>query len=161
MTEPEIHILKTTTCKSVSGKSTLTYQIGTLPDSSLHLRIDKNSGNGQFSREWISLEVIRTALEKVPAGSRVTSYYLEPLFKGKSANNPSFLMAGLSHLGLLRPLKGKQRGHELLDPTEFDARMDKLTSAKPKTGSATRKQTTKKAQIKKKAVARRKTAKAL
>ena len=43
MSKPEMLALKTATCKSISGKSTLTYQIGCAPDSTVHVRISKNS----------------------------------------------------------------------------------------------------------------------
>ena len=42
---PDIKVLKTATCPTLSGKSTLTYQIGLTPESVVHLRITKNSGN--------------------------------------------------------------------------------------------------------------------
>ena len=51
--EPEMRILKSATCKSTSGKSTLTYQVGCLPDSTVHLRISKNSAAGFFNDEWM------------------------------------------------------------------------------------------------------------
>ena len=41
--DPTMKVLKTATCKSISGKSTLTYQIGCAPDSTVHVRISKNS----------------------------------------------------------------------------------------------------------------------
>jgi hypothetical protein len=50
----DMRVLKTATCKTLSSKSTLTYQIGCLPDSSIHLRISDNSAAGCYSREWVS-----------------------------------------------------------------------------------------------------------
>ena len=44
--EVNMRVLKTATCKTLSGKSTLTYQIGISPDAVVHLRISKNSGGG-------------------------------------------------------------------------------------------------------------------
>jgi hypothetical protein len=71
-------------------------------------------------------------------------------------------MAALTQEKLLRVLKGKKRGHEFLDPEGFDTRMDKLVNAPVKTGRKTTgsisRTPTKKAQIKKKAAARKKTA---
>ena len=160
---PAVRILKTATCKTVTGKSTLTYQIGSLPDSSIHLRISKNSGNGQFSNEWIPLSDIRKSLDKAPEGHPLTSFLLQPLFKGKSVNTPAFMLAALTNERLLRVLKGKKRGHELLDPEGFDAKMEKLVPAKArpkgtvrKTAGGTTKRPTKKAAVKKKATSRKK-----
>ena len=134
--------------------------------------------------EWIKVDGILKALAKGHKGSPLTSFLLEPLFKGKSVNTPAFIMAALTQEKLLRVLKGKKRGHEFLDPEGFTARMDRLvnapvkskgtsrTSTKASTKKATVKRTTtntprktatgttKKAAIKKKAMSRRKTSKA-
>ena len=53
---PDMRVLKTSSCKTLSGKSTLTYQIGCLPDSTVHLRIAKNTGGGFFSHTIILLQ---------------------------------------------------------------------------------------------------------
>ena len=164
MSKTEMKILKTATCKSISGKSTLAYQIGCTPDNSLHIRITKNSSAGQFSSETLKIDDILKALAKGRKGDPLTSYLLQPLFKGKSVNTPSFIMAALTNERLLRVLKGKKRGHELLDPEGFTDRMDKLAASKPKgtTGGIPRKTTkrpTKKAAVKKKSMSRRKTSK--
>ena len=51
-------VVKSGTCETLTRKSKLTYQIGTLPDGEVYLRIHKNTGNGLFSREWIALSDI-------------------------------------------------------------------------------------------------------
>jgi len=162
MIESEMRILKTATCKSVTGKSTLSYQIGCTPDSTVHMRISKNSAAGFFNPEWIALKDIQKALAKGRKGQPLTSFLLRSLLKGGSANTPAFLMAALTNERLLRVLKGKKRGHEFLDPEGFDAKMDKLVSSGTKTGGnakgtsrSTTKKTTKKAAIKKKATAKK------
>ena len=165
--EPEMRVLKTATCKTVTGKSTLTYQIGSLPDSTLHIRISKNTGAGFFNDEWVSLQDIQKVLADGPEGQPLTSFLLQPRVKGKSVNTPAFLMAALTHEKLLRVLKGKKRGHEFLDPEGFTDRMDRLASSgvKPKgtvrkkAGVTTKKTVSKKAAIKKKSMSRRKTSK--
>jgi hypothetical protein len=159
---PDMKVLKTTTTKTLSGKSTLTYQVG-VQDDVLHVRISKNTGGGFFSNEWISMNDVRSVLDEHPEGTPVTSFILQPLFRGKSVNTPAFLLAALVHEKLLRPMKGKKRNHEPVDPEEFTAKVEKLTSPKPKgtTGTTskrvTKKTVTKKAAIKKKAASRRKT----
>ena len=80
-------------------------------------------------------------------------------------NTPSFLLAALKHLKLVRPVQGKLRHHERLDPQPFLEMVSKLT-ADVKTGgtsgrSTTRKPSrtsTKKAAVKKRATAKRKKA---
>ena len=103
---PDMRVLRTATCKTLSGKSTLTYRIGCLPDSSVHLCIAKNSGGGYFSDEWIAFDDIQEALRDDDEGAAITSIRLTPLFKGKSVNTPSFLLAALKHLKLVRPVQG-------------------------------------------------------
>jgi hypothetical protein len=152
---PDMRVLKTASCKTITGKSVLTYQIGVTPDSVVHLRITKNTGAGFFNDEWIALKDIQNVLDKCPEGSPITSFLLQPLFKGKSVNSPAFMVAALTQEKLLRVLKGKKRGHELLDPKDFNAKMDKLVSSgvKPK---GTVKKTVRKTPIKKRATVRRK-----
>jgi hypothetical protein len=101
---PDMKVLKTATCPTLSGKSKLTYQIGISPDSVVHLRIAKNSGGGFFSDEWLSIDSIIETLKKRPEGSPVLSHFLTPLLKGKSVNTSAFILAALSHLKLIRPL---------------------------------------------------------
>jgi hypothetical protein len=53
-----------------------------MPDGEIHLRVIGNTGGGFFSREWISLRDILTALKKRPDGRPITSILLNPLFRG-------------------------------------------------------------------------------
>ena len=161
--EDNMRVLKTATCKTLSGKSTLTYQIGCDPDSVVHLRITKNSGGGFFSDEWIAYDAVQAALKKRREGQAITSFLLAQVFKGKSANNSSFLLAALKHLKLVRPLKGKQREHEPCDPRPFLDGVDKLMSSPEKTAKKTpikktvRKTPVKKTSVKKAAIKKRST----
>ena len=114
-----MEVLKTATCKTRSGKSTLTYQIGCTPDSAIHLRITKNFGGGFFSDEWVKYEDIQAVLKKRSGNSPIISHFISPLLQGKSSNTSGFIMAVLSHLKLIRPLPKKKRLHELLDAKTF------------------------------------------
>ncbi len=141
-------ILKNDTCPSISGKSTLKYQIGANDDDAIHLRITGSSGGGFFNNEWIAFEKIQALLDSHPAEKPITSIILYPLFRGKSVNTPSFLLAALVHEKVLMPMNGKQRCHEVGDMTIFLEKVKKLTASKaPK----------KKAAVKKKRVAKKKT----
>ena len=126
---PDMRVLKTSTCNTLSGKSKLTYHIGVSPDSVIHLRIFSNSSSGAFSREWIAFKDIQAALEKRLKGQHVTAFLLQPLFEGKSVNTPAFLLAALSQEKLVRVLKGKKREHEILDPSVFIAKVEKLIAS--------------------------------
>ena len=151
-------ILKTATCKTLSGKSTLTYQIGSKADSSVHVHISKNTGGGYFSTEWIDLKDIQDVFAECPEGEPMTSIVLQPLFKGRSVNTPAFLMAVLVNEKLLRPLKGKQRHHAIAE--DFTMIVKKLISTKTgvKPKGTVKKAVSKKATVKKRAAIRRKKA---
>jgi hypothetical protein len=155
---PDMRVLKTATCKTLSGKSTLTYQIGCNPDAEIHLRITKNSGGGFFSDEWVKYEDIQAVLKDRSKDSPIMSHFISPLLKGKSSNTSGFIMAALSHLKLIRPLPKKKRLHELLDPGPFLDTVEKLMSSdvKPKATAKkiVRKKATVKTRTKKKATSR-------
>ena len=156
---PDMKILKTSTCKTISAKSTLTYQIGT-EDDEIHVRITKNTGGGFFSDEWISLIDIRSVLDEHPEGTPVTSFILQTLFHGKSVNTPAFLLAALAHEKLLHPIHGKKRS---LEPAEdFTEKVSKLMTSKgtarstsKKSPSSTRKKTVTKKAVSKKATVKK------
>jgi hypothetical protein len=144
---PDMRVLKTATCKTLSGKSTLTYQIGCNSDAEIHLRITKNSGGGFFSDEWVKYEDIQAVLKERSKDSPIMSHFISPLLKGKSSNTSGFIMAALSHLKLLKPLPKKKRLHALLDPGPFLDTVEKLMAETP-TKRPVRKAPSKKATVK-------------
>ena len=113
-----------------------------MPDGEIYLRVHSNTGGGFFSQEWISLRDILTALKKRPDGKPITSILLNPLFRGRSANTPGFLMAVLLHEKVVRSMQGKLRRHELMDPSVFTEKVEKLMASganvKSKTARKTR-----------------------
>jgi len=126
--DPPIRIIKTATCQSISGKSTLTYNIGCTPKANISICILSNTGGGYFSNEWVSLSVIQHALEK--GNKQITSMILQPLFRGKSANTPAFLLAVLKHEGLVLPSKDTRRFHEYVGSDKFVDEVKKLIGLK-------------------------------
>jgi len=143
-----MQIIKKGKCPSLTGKSTLTYDIGRDEAGAIHLRITSNTGGGFYSGEWLALRDIETALAKAP--DSITSIALFKLFKGKSVNSPAFHLAVLRHEGIVRAVKGRQRKHELADVEGFRERIAQMVTPGTKT-----KATTKKAPARKKAAARR------
>jgi hypothetical protein len=79
----------------------------------MYVRISHNSGGGFFSNEWVSFALIRSALESWPADTPITSMALRTLFKGKSVNTPSFLLAVLLAEGVVRLIANRRRQYEL------------------------------------------------
>jgi len=118
----EINILQETSCPSLSGHSTISYQIGNCKGTNnIMFRITNNSGNGIYGKEWFEagdiLELIYDA--KVAFTWKI----LQPLAKGKSVNTVCFLMAVLKHERLIQPL---DRRYEQLPAMEFQQRMKGL-----------------------------------
>jgi hypothetical protein len=138
-----MRVLATGTCDTLTGSSRLTYHIGCMPDGEIYLRVHSNTGGGFFSQEWIAFQDILRALEKRPEGKPITSILLNPLLRGKSANTPGFLLAVLLHEKVIRSLQGKLRRHQLMDPSVFTEKIEKLmasgTQAKGKADKTTEK----------------------
>jgi hypothetical protein len=125
-------VLKRASCPTLSGKSTLHYELGLDAKQALLFRITACNGGGFFSKEWVTLPAIRSALQKSTA---VTAILLFPLFKGKSVNTPGYLLAVLRAEKLIQPLPGKIRVHELCP--DWDARVASIvqgSSGKASTG---------------------------
>jgi hypothetical protein len=161
--DDSMSVVKMASCDTLTKKSRLTYQIGTLPDREVYFRIHKNSGNGFFSNEWVSLADIQKVLSKIPIGKPVTAIMLNDLFTSKNVNNSGFLLAVLVQEKLLIPMQGKKRSHEKVDSGEITEWAKRLGTAKSKPKSASRKKASrsttasrKKAQIKNQSQAARK-----
>ena len=90
-TNEEISIIKTASCPSLSGRSTINYDIGTLGDSQ-YVRLSGNSGGGLYCKDWVSMADVQALLTGNPS---VSSKTLQPVYAGKSANSPGFLLAAL------------------------------------------------------------------
>ena len=130
----EIRILKTGECESLSGKSTLTYQISCNNDNEVFLALTGNSGAGIFNKDWIALEQIYSLLasQKKP----ITSGALLGLFEGRSSNSAGFLLAALLKEGILKLSPGNKH-YDLVGQAEFEKIVQALIdsgTAKKKSG---------------------------
>jgi len=126
-------IIKINQCPTLSNNSTLTYHIGcdegddrSDSNQTIYFRINANTGGGFFNDEWIALTDIQTAFESWPVDNPLTSFALNDIFTGKSANSPAFLMAILKEEGIVMTLKNKSRSHEYQGGDEFVAEMNTL-----------------------------------
>ena len=99
-------------------------------DDAAYLSVRGNTGGGYFSNEWIPLTDVLAALEESP--EEINSLALFPLFRGKSANTPGFLLAVLKQEKLAVPLKGRQRKYRLGDTAAFLAKVESLKTGKTK-----------------------------
>jgi hypothetical protein len=92
---PSPKIILTSKCQTLSGKSTLTYNIALDDKSKDYIRVVSNTGGGFFSNEWVSIDDINNTLKEIPKDQPISSIHLFPLFKGKSVNTPGYLLAVL------------------------------------------------------------------
>ncbi len=130
--ESDIRILKVGSCSSRSGKSMLTYHIGSTAESDIHFRVYANTGNGFFSKEWLPLNTILELLAK--DGKSFASFNLQPLLRGKSVNTSAFLLAVLVEEGLVKPSE-KKRCYELAEVSRFMDKIKPLIDSKTSLGS--------------------------
>jgi len=121
-----VQVLKEAQCKSLEGSATLHYQVRLDDAGEIQLKIDRNSGGGFFSNEWISFTAIQKAFTDWPEDTPINSMALRPLFKGKSVNTPSFMLAVLTAEGLLEPMPKRKRVHRATDPAAFLATVEEL-----------------------------------
>jgi hypothetical protein len=112
----EIKILKTGSCPSLSGKSTLTYRIGCKDGNEICLSLAGNTGKGVFNKDWIELEQVHSLLS---SQEKITSGSLLGLFEGKNSNSAGFILAVLLNEGFLKVSSDNQRNYERIDQKEY------------------------------------------
>ncbi|WP_417660020.1 hypothetical protein [Pseudidiomarina sp.] len=69
-TDKPIRVLKEGSCPSLTGRSTLGYELGLDDQSDLYLRLVSNTGSGFFSKEWVACSVIE---QLITGASELTS----------------------------------------------------------------------------------------
>lgn len=118
-------VLKTSSCKALSGNGEISYQLSLSDKKELHIRIKANTGGGYFSDEYVSLGEIERILFSQSDTERLASVALQPIFKGKSVNTPAFLMAALRNEGFVKPIGELKRYHQCIDAKSFKALIKK------------------------------------
>ena len=112
-----IRILKNDSCPSLTGRSTLGYQLGLKEESELYLRLVSNTGSGFFSKEWIACSVIE---QLITGAAELTSTSFKTLFPNKSVNTGGFVMAVVKALGLIQTNVLNSRWHEQAKEMTFE-----------------------------------------
>ena len=139
-----VRIVKVGHCPSLSGKSKLTYQIGSVGKDDIRVRVVGNTAPGTFDDSWVGLHAIEDAFEKCRKGEPITAVALDKLYRGRSMNTPFFVFAALKAEGLVKTAKDSPRGYERADSKAFVAKMqaqlkgtqDGQGSTKPKKSKA-------------------------
>lgn len=101
--EEEIQVVRSGACPSLSKASTISYEIGSLGGSQ-YIRLSGNSAGGLFCRDWVSMADIQQLLS---GSAKITSKTLLPVYAGKSANSPGFLLACVLHEKLVENFPAK------------------------------------------------------
>ncbi len=124
----EIRTIKTASTESLSGRSTITYEIGCKGDKAIHLRLTKNTGSGMFSKTWVPLTQIAVLLSA--DDKPITSTSIRPLYTG-SVNSAGFLLAVLKDVGLIKNIGENSRGYVRTDPQKFTLEIHALLENTP------------------------------
>ena len=134
--EQQMRILKTGECPSLSGQSTLTYQIGLEGDKKVFLSLTGNTGKGIFNRDWFDIEEIYSLLasQKKP----VTSGSLHGLLENRSSNSAGFILAILLKEGILKISPGNKH-YNLVGQVEYKKVVQALIEAAPEEKPAKKK----------------------
>ena len=128
-TVASIRILGTSSCRSLSSKSTLTYNIGMDTEGQTEIQVLGNDGGGYFNSDWVTYRDIQAVLAKQPKD--ITSGTLRCLYPSKSTNSPGFLLAVLKAVGLVQVSTTNPRCYEALDPAAFIAGVKTLMESAP------------------------------
>ena len=128
--ETTVRILKIASCPSLSGKSTLKYQIGYEESAGIQFHITENSASGAFNPDWFALKAIEASLDKAPKGEPVTASNFMSLFRKMSSNTPFFVFAAMLHEGLFKPSKEHKRCYDRVNTADFLAEMQPLIEGK-------------------------------
>ena len=124
-TEIAARVLKRGTCQNLAGKNTLGFEIGVNGRGEVLLRVVENGGGGSFNDDWVRFKDIQAALDRAPKGKPVSSFLLNPLFRGVSQNTVGFIWAVLLKEGIVVPSATKRR-YDRVEPTAFLAQVREL-----------------------------------
>jgi hypothetical protein len=137
-TEPDIQLLTTTKCTSISGRGEVRYSIGILDDD-IYVKLVGSSGGGQINNAWIPLADIHKLLDNQAGAGPFTSSIFNPIFTGISSNNCGFTLAVALKEKLVILQSGSRRKYIYNSPAAFLAKVDKLIAAKSSKPSSRRK----------------------
>ncbi len=128
--QPDIQILTTSKCPSISGRGEVRYSIGLLGDADIYIKLVSSSGGGQINNSWIPFAEILKLLESHAGGDSFSSSIFDPIFSNVSSNNCGFTLAVTLKEKLVMPQEGKRRKFVYHSPTAFLAKVEKLLAAK-------------------------------
>jgi hypothetical protein len=110
-------IVKHGKCSLINVKSTghIQYKIGIDDNNQRYVQLIASTSGGFLSPDKVAEKDIKKALMTVRDNVHFSSTIFHSLFRGKSANNPSFLAAVLRAEGVIRPSKHHVYKHQILN----------------------------------------------
>ena len=134
----EVKVVQASTCASVSGRSTITYEFGVNPGGQVMFRITANTGGGMFGKDWVVVSALIKILRAQTNQEEIRAVAFRPLFEGKSINTQSFLLAALLSKKVIVAHATKPRGYQVVDVDDFEDRLNELCGgvASKKSGRA-------------------------
>ena len=100
----DITLLKTGTCKNLLGTADVQYEIADTTDG-IQIRLSDYSGNGHYSKAWITLDSILESLEAFASRYPLVSLALKDAYPASTSTNSwGFMMAVLLAEGLVERL---------------------------------------------------------
>lgn len=131
--QESITTVRTDQCPSLSGRSTLTYEIGHDPEDRMHLRVTHNTGKGHHNPSWVAYDAVEPLLMAAPTLSAAA---LKTLFAGTSVNTAGFVMAMLKHLGVVQAVVDTRHAYQYVEGADWKTLL--LTPAQPATQATPR-----------------------
>ena len=128
-TEPDVQLLTTAKCASISGRGEIRYSIGNLDDD-IYVKLVGSSGGGQINNSWIPFADILKLLDSYSEGGTFNSGVFAPIFPNVSSNNCGFTLALALKEKLVILQSGSRRKYIYNNPAAFLAKVDKLMAAK-------------------------------
>ncbi len=131
MTDIEIGVIqafKADKCLSLSGRSTLTFELGLDPEKRLHLRVTHNTGKGHHNPGWVAYEAVEPLLM---GAETLSASGLAKLFQGTSVNTAGFVMAVLKHLGAVQAVPDRRNAYQYATTTEWKEAKEALAMGVP------------------------------
>lgn len=137
--QPDVRLLTTAKCPSISGRGEVRYSIGILGDTDIQIKIVSSSGGGQINNSWKPFADILKPLEDYSGDGSFTSSIFNSIFTDVSSNNCGFTLAVALKEKLVVLQEGKRRKYVFNSTDEFLAKVDKLKAAKSSKSSTGRK----------------------
>lgn len=120
-------------CPSLTGRSTLTFQVGHLPTDPAKetlFRISDNSGKGMWCKDWAPVSKIDTLLTK---NANLSARTFNDVHPGRSINTGGFILAVLKDLDVVQAEEGSRHHVRASGATLAQAIAAKLKEASPPT----------------------------